>query len=699
MKQNYKNIIEFALANKKGRKSLYDAFPWLQYLLNTKEANINLENVHALSNVNSKSVLAYVLRTLEELERCKETVKELKPELVELIETTLVWSEVAKCGSTSKRKQWVRDGINLYAHNIGSADIYLSHLSIPDGISHIIYTLIQTHGLIGQYIRGEVELKENIALTKLLQQHVLSKADFITLLTVLNRCIISGVSPALWLSVANEVSQVIQLIANDEYLIQHEHQLQERLARLRSQSIKNGENFDAEFDKVLSDAQVRNAIEATLNNSSLWYIEPALQDFSFEQFIKVILLCYPIASIEGARHLDFSPLMKELYYDYDGVKKVNLFKKRIFEKYLSEQTFQALLNYNYSSNVHVKHVLFNINESPQTFTFNFQLSTVTEKLVEFCIEAEKAEHHFEKAILLLYDYFGLRRDQFDRFHNETDYLNAMNQNIDTKRVILDYIVGEKIVDIGPGGGALLDEIVSRYPTINAIGIDFSKNVVETLEKRKKVEALKWDVIYGNALELDRYLTSKVDTIIFCSIIHELYSYIQWNGKKFNTDVIATALLSAFNCLEKGGRIIIRDGIMSEPTNTKRIIRFKSSEGIAFLKRYAHDFKGRSIQYEIIGQNEVLMPINDAMEMLYTYTWGEQSYVHEVQEQFGYFTPSEYLSFIQETLGSQANVIVAKHYLQEGYAIALSPKIDFFDENYNTVSLPDSTTLIVIEKLI
>ncbi|MDI5788952.1 hypothetical protein PO124_12605 [Bacillus licheniformis] len=28
-------------------------------------------------------------------------------------------------------------------------------------------------------------------------------------------------------------------------------------------------------------------------------------------------------------------------------------------------------------------------------------------------------------------------------------------------------------------------------------------------------------------------------------------------------------------------------------------------------------------------------MNDAMEFLYTYTWGEEAYPHEVQEQFGY----------------------------------------------------------------
>lgn len=162
--------------------------------------------------------------------------------------------------------------------------------------------------------------------------------------------------------------------------------------------------------------------------------------------------------------------------------------------------------------------------------------------------------------------------------------------------------------------------------------------------------------------------------------------------------IAGALKSAFDVLSSGGRILICDGIMTEPASLNRRIRFAADEGMDFLKRYANEFKDCKIQYEIIGQNEVLMPINNAMEFLYTYTWGEESYVHEVNEQFGYFTPSEYCRFIKETLGDHAKILECRHYLQDGYTLALSQKVLFSDENGKPVRLPDSTCLIVIEKM-
>jgi hypothetical protein len=200
------------------------------------------------------------------------------------------------------------------------------------------------------------------------------------------------------------------------------------------------------------------------------------------------------------------------------------------------------------------------------------------------------------------------------------------------------------------------------------------------------------------IDLGKYIEKgSVDTIIFCSILHELFSYIEYNGKKFNHETISAAFKSAFEVLSAGGRIIIRDGIMTEPINQKRIIKFLSEEGMEFLERYANDFKGREIKYTVVGHNEVLMPVNDAMEFLYTYTWGEKSYVHEVNEQFGYFTPSECEKFIASTLGESAKIIDFKHYLQDGYTIALSQKIELYDEERKTIALPDSTCILVIEK--
>lgn len=186
------------------------------------------------------------------------------------------------------------------------------------------------------------------------------------------------------------------------------------------------------------------------------------------------------------------------------------------------------------------------------------------------------------------------------------------------------MVGKRVLDIGPGGGVLLDLIEQEKPEVEAIGIDISANVIEALERKKQRESHRWHVMKGDAAQLDQYVEpGTVDTVIFSSILHELYSYIERHGRRFNTDTVAAALQSAFQVLSPGGRILIRDGIMSEPESQKRRIRFIEPDGLSRLERYATDFKGRGISYERLSDDEVIMPINDAMEFLYTYTWGRK----------------------------------------------------------------------------
>jgi hypothetical protein len=93
-----------------------------------------------------------------------------------------------------------------------------------------------------------------------------------------------------------------------------------------------------------------------------------------------------------------------------------------------------------------------------------------------------------------------------------------------------------------------------------------------------------------------------------------------------------------------------------------------------------------------------MLVNDAMEFLYTYTWGEDSYAHEVNEQFGYFTPNEYIEFFNNNFKDKFKLIECKHFLQDGYEEHLLEKVSLYDINGNVVSLPDSTCIIVVEKV-
>lgn len=697
-------------AFRQGDESAAGTHPWLMKLVSAEERIVNLERITSIGQLaHANPVLDYVERTLKILDSLPVSYW-----IKELLEEVLVWAETAKGGTMRDRLRWQQAGINLFLHNIGSAQLYERHIRDGNGTmsphEEMVHTLILTHGLLGQHIRGEVAFEENLPLHKLTEEGRLTTDELVRLLIPLNHCIIGGVSEELWHSVQEEITQLIRNLA--EGTVPDRWTYEERLRRLRSVSIARGEDFDKQLHGIREQCDLSPVLHG-FQDMTLWYVEAALQDFSLEEFVKVLLLALhsekrdpdqPLAEAQGdwllpdsVNHLSFEPLMHDMYYDYKGVKKLNVYKKRMIEQYLRQTDWASCLHGSVMSNPHLSHRIERKPELPDTVFFTFEFSQAAEKLIEFCIEAEKSPL-YEKAVLLLFDLFGLRRDAYDRFHNEENYLSDMNSTGDYKKVILDYITGTAVLDIGPGGGVLLDLIEERLPHVRPVGIDISSNVIEALEKRKRLEHKAWEVMKGDALNLRDYVEpGSVDTVIFSSILHELYSYIETDGSRFNTATVEAALLSAYDVLAPGGRIIIRDGIMTEPPDTWRRIRFLEADGMEWLIRYATDFKGRVISYEQLAEAEVRMPVNDAMEFLYTYTWGAEAYVHEVQEQFGYFTPAQYAECIRRTLGPEAIIRVQQHYLQEGYAEALADRIDFMDEDGKPVKLPDSTCLYVIEK--
>lgn len=666
---------------------------WLRFLALTTERNINWERINSLDDLQSNYVLSYVEKTVVLL--CHYRLEE---NLKSMVEEVLKWSEVAKTGLPHQRKRWIDKGYHVYLHNVGSAEIYEEESDETDtNRKRIIHDLIATHGLIGQYIRGEVPLAEHEPLYRLIQENRISVSELSEIVYCLNFCIVSAVKEDIWAEISKEVEDTIHLILDNRF--DQQKSLKDRLRCLRAVSINNGEDFEVSYDQWLSDERVYQPIFNLLQHTELWYVEAALFDFSFEEFVKIFLILSCTINNKKIKHISFEKFMKELYYQHDGKKRVNIYKKRIIEKYLSGLSVDAILQGDYPKNLHVTHETYVDDQLGDVVFFNFRFSSASSKLIEFCVEAEKSDVLYEKAVILLFDLFDLRKDAYDRFYEEESYLQTMNQTVEYKSVLLEDIKGDRVIDIGPGGGALMDLIEDNYPEKTVIGMDISQNVLDSLKKKKQTENKQWDVLYGDALNLGQYLEEgSVDTIIFCSILHELYSYIEYEGKKFNHKTLETALKSAFDVLSPGGRILIRDGIMTEPIDQKRIIRFLSEEGMEVLERYVTDFKGRDIPYTVIGQNEVLMLVNDAMEFLYTYTWGEKSYIHEVNEQFGYFTPTAYQDFVASTLGDRAKILKFQHFLQEGYTIALSQKIEFFDEERNPARLPDSTCLMVIEKI-
>jgi SAM-dependent methyltransferase len=655
--------------------SKYKEEKWLMYLYNAKEINYNYKNLDSVTNISKRVVFEYVRRCFLVLDNMK-----VSDEVYYYVSETLKWMDVAKCGNKNDRKRWLKNGYNLKVHNLGSASIYQEH-----GNDLKVYELIKTHGLLGQYIQGEVNLKNSENLVGLFEKELLRE-----ILIILNKCILNGVYDGLYESVETSILDAINKIVEGHNLVEEYYDKEyiiNRLKRLR----KNNYNDDYSKLNSLLTKEVILRLGTIFSKLELWYFEVALKDFSLEEVIKILMF---IKVDNNASHLTFEDIMKMIYFDYNGKKVINLYKKRIIENYLASLSIQEIIDNNMPFN---KHLNINIINYESTLVIDLVFSKQATKLIEFCEISYGSDETYNKAVLLLYDLFGFRRDIYDRFYNEETYLKTMNQSLSHKAKILEYLYGKKVLDVGPGGGALLDLIEETFEEKEVYGIDISKNVIENLNNKKRVENKKWTIIEGDALNLESHF-NEVDTIIYSSIIHELYSYIPYEGKKFNYKTIFKAIDSAYNILPIKGRIIIRDGIMTEPKDQYRIIEFKNEKGIVFLNNYCHDFKGRKITYSKIDHNKVKMLVNDAMEFLYTYTWGDDSYAHEINEQFGYFTPNEFIDFFEENFKNKFKIIELKHFLQDGYEDHLSKKINIYDENFVKTTLPDSTCIIVVEKI-
>lgn len=650
---------------------------WLAYLTQTDNVYVNAERLERMRDVSGRETVEYVMRTLDVLDSAlpegKSGSSEEENDFVmaarQILREVLCWSEVAKGGLRKEREEWRRKGYPLDIHNIASAEIYSD---LPES-SEAVYLLIRTHGLIGQCIRGEIQVRHNEPLLYVRDLLGLTNADMHRLVLILNECIIRGVSDSLWDKVKQDVAALVDRILEGDL---SEYSAEYRLEKLCPREIQIYKE-DAEF-----------FAEKIFPKYELWYFESALGSFDLKQ-IRMILI-RTLQELEGSgdvHHLNFKPLADSLYYDYEGRRHINVYKKRIIEKCLRDGD--------------APYVKFKVWTENGTAYVDFAFAAVCEKLIEFCVEAERSGLlTFEKSIIVLYDMFGFRKDEFDRLNNEDKYLQTMNDvSASTKDGIIDYVVGQSVVDVGSGGGVLLDRLEAKYPGMQVIGTDISANVIEALEQKKKKEGHKWSVTIHNFVE--KPFEKKVDSIVFSSILHEIFSYTEGEHGRFDLDSVKKALRFAYESLTPGGRIIIRDGVKTEGAAIRKI-RFKTTAGMDFFRNYQADFKGLTDIPEdrkVIAVDEVRLTVsgdvNLIREFLYTYTWGTESYAHEVQEQFGYFTLAEYRAFLK-SLG--AKVLCAEEILEPGYPENLNRYLTLTDEQDKEVEYPASNCILVAEKV-
>jgi hypothetical protein len=83
----------------------------------------------------------------------------------------------------------------------------------------------------------------------------------------------------------------------------------------------------------------------------------------------------------------------------------------------------------------------------------------------------RSQASYHTMLKALCDLYGLRKDELDRVANEANYLANMNAARSDKERMLDFVRPGRIVEIGPGGGIVLDLLEQRFADSEVIGVD------------------------------------------------------------------------------------------------------------------------------------------------------------------------------------------------------------------------------------
>jgi len=268
------------------------------------------------------------------------------------------------------------------------------------------------------------------------------------------------------------------------------------------------------------------------------------------------------------------------------------------------------------------------------------------------------------------------------------YAKSMNASMIEKVKFLPYVKSGKILEQGCGNGAVLELLSNSFKSSTIYGTDISDTMLTFARSRnyqnKNVELLKANV-------KEQYFNdNSLDTIIYCSILHEVFSYTNYDH-----NAVRNTLKNSYYSLKKGGRIIIRDGVKEQQGDyylsfNNEIVRKK-------FYKFAKEFGPHKIKY-IEFNNKIKASKNDVMEFLSKYIY-DTNWNIEVKEQFGVFTLDEYSQEL-EKIGFK--ILHKESYLIDWLRQTHYEKdFQIFEEKNNTLietNFPHSTMILVGEKI-
>lgn len=144
-----------------------------------------------------------------------------------------------------------------------------------------------------------------------------------------------------------------------------------------------------------------------------------------------------------------------------------------------------------------------------------------------------------------------------------------------------------VLDAGCADGAVTVALADLFPQIEFLGVDLSKDFIQLA--KQKIEG-RTNVKFESGYLRERLAKpERFDAVIFCSVLHEFFTY----GEGIST--VVKALADAHEILKPKGRLIIRDMILYDYTKTADIWPMAVLEKVlakAELEPQIKDFENR-----------------------------------------------------------------------------------------------------------
>ena len=204
-----------------------------------------------------------------------------------------------------------------------------------------------------------------------------------------------------------------------------------------------------------------------------------------------------------------------------------------------------------------------------------------------------------------------------------------------------FIVEGKIVDVGCATGSLVSLLAKEFPESDIIGIEAVRRFYEYSKMQEYGNPFVF--FYRRNITDQNFKENTINTFIYSSVMHEIYSYI---GERAMKEVLKHAYVQ----LSFGGRIIIRDVVGPDSPDGVILMELNNKDGKAEgnigelsthakFFRFAKDFKPRRVKFSeeaINGKKFIKLNRRDAYEYI-----SKMSYVDnwesEMREEFGFYT--------------------------------------------------------------